>query len=50
MQELLRCELERIASRPSIDVWLQRVRKRKELEETRVEASEILRARGAERA
>ena len=49
MQEFLRCELERIASRPSIDVWLKRVRERKELEETRVEVSEILRARDADR-
>ncbi len=48
MQEFLRCELERIASRPSIGVWLQRVRDRKELEETRVEVSEILRARDAD--
>ncbi len=50
MQEYLRGELERIASRPSIGVWLQRVRDRKELEETRVEVSEILRARDADRA
>ena len=45
MQEFLRCELESIASRPSVGVWLQKVRDRKELEETRVEVSEILRAR-----
>ena len=50
MQEYLRGELERIASRPSIGVWLQRVRDRKDLEETRVEVSEILRARDADRA
>jgi plasmid stability protein len=29
MQEFLRAELERLAARPSIDAWLQRVRTRK---------------------
>jgi len=29
MQEFLRAELERLAARPSIDAWLQQVRKRK---------------------
>ena len=36
MQEFLRCELERIASRPSVGAWLQGVRNRKEAAETRV--------------
>ena len=49
MQEFLRCELERIASRPSIDVWLQEVRRRKEAAGTRVPPSTILRARDADR-
>jgi plasmid stability protein len=49
MQEFLRGELERIASRPSIGAWLQGVRARKSLEETRVEPSRILRARDADR-
>ena len=49
MQEFLRCELERIASRPSIGAWLQRVRDRKALEEMRVEPSRILRERDADR-
>ena len=49
MQEFLRCELERIASRPSVSAWLQRVRDRKELETTRIEPSQILRARDADR-
>ena len=49
MQEFLRCELERIASRPSIDTWLQEVRRRKEAAGTRVPPSTILRARDADR-
>ena len=49
MQEFLRQELERIASRPSLDTWLQRVRERKEAAGTRVRSSSILRARNADR-
>ena len=49
MQEFLRCELERIASRPSLDAWLQGVRDRKEAAGTRVRPSSILRARDADR-
>ena len=49
MQEFLRCELERIASRPSLDVWLQTVRERKDAAGTRVDAATILQARGADR-
>ena len=49
MQEFLRCELERIASRPSVGAWLQGVRNRKEAAETRVQPSNILRARDADR-
>ncbi|MEJ2131233.1 MAG: hypothetical protein P8Y95_06335 [Gammaproteobacteria bacterium] len=49
MQEFLRCELEKIASRPTLDAWLQGVRERKEAARTRVSASTILRARDAER-
>lgn len=49
MQEFLRQELERIASRPSLDNWLQRVRERKEAVGTRVRPSSILRARDADR-
>ena len=49
MQEFLRCELERIASRPSLDVWLQGVRERKVAADTRVRPSSILRARDADR-
>ena len=49
MQEFLRCELERIASRPSLDAWLQGVRDRKEAASTRVPPSIILGARDADR-
>ena len=49
MQEFLRGELERIASRPSIGTWLQGVRDRKAVAETRVQPSRILRARDADR-
>lgn len=49
MQEFLRQELERIASRPSLDNWLQRVRERKDAAGTRVRPSSILQARDADR-
>ena len=49
MQEFLRCELERIASLPSLDAWLQGVRERKDAAGTRVTPSSILRARDADR-
>ena len=49
MQKFLRAELERIASRPSLDAWLQGVRERKTVAETRVEADRILRARDVDR-
>ena len=49
MQEFLRCELERIASRPSLDVWLKTVRDRKDAAGTRLGAAAILRARDADR-
>ena len=49
MQEFLRGELERIASRPSIDVWLEEVRRRKAASGTRVSSASILRARDADR-
>ncbi len=43
MQEYLRGELERLASKPSIDRWLERVRERQNTTRTRLPASEILR-------
>ncbi len=49
MQEFLRGELERIASRPSMATWLQGVRDRKTVAETRVQPSRILHARDADR-
>ncbi len=49
MQEFLRTELERIASRPSLEGWLSAVRDRKQSAATRVPSSKILRARDADR-
>ena len=49
MQEFLRCELERIASRPNLTEWLQAVRERKTVAGTRVPPDHILRARDADR-
>lgn len=50
MQEFLRGELERIASRPSVSAWLSEVRSRKAVTGTRVTSSAILEARNADRA
>lgn len=49
MQEFLRCELERIAARPSLGTWLRGVRDRKAAAGTRVRPSRILSARDADR-
>ena len=49
MQEFLRCELERIAARPSLEAWLRGVRDRKVAAGTRVRPSRILSARDADR-
>jgi plasmid stability protein len=49
MQEFLRAELERLAARPSIDAWLQQVRKRKRAAKTRVSSRQILGHRDADR-
>lgn len=49
MQEFLRAELQRLAARPSVDVWLAQVRKRKRAAGTRVSARQILSQRGADR-
>ena len=49
MQEFLRCELERLASRPSIETWVAGTRDRKASTNTRVSSSKILRARNADR-
>ena len=49
MQEFLRGELERIASRPSVEMWLQAVRDRKAAADSRIPSSEILSARDHDR-
>ena len=49
MQEFLRAELERLAARPSVDAWLQQVRKRKRATQTRLSAEQILKNRDADR-
>jgi antitoxin FitA len=49
MQEYLRAELERLASRPSVEAWLEQVRKRKRASRTRISGTQILKARDAER-
>jgi len=49
MQEYLRAELERIAARPSLDEWLGRVRRRKDLAHRTVAADVILAHRDADR-
>ena len=49
MQEYLKGELERLASRPSLDAWLEKVRHRKRSTARRVPAREILRQRDADR-
>jgi hypothetical protein len=49
MQEFLRGELQRIASKPSIDTWLRDVRSRKVAAQTRVRPSSILDARDKDR-
>lgn len=49
MQEFLRAELERLAARPAIDVWLQQLRKRKRAAQSVVSSQQILRNRNADR-
>jgi antitoxin FitA len=49
MQEYLRAELERLAARPSVDVWLAQVRKRKRASHSRISAAQILKERDADR-
>ncbi len=49
MQEFLRGELQRIASRPSVEDWLRGVRRRKETAGARIPSSFILEARDADR-
>jgi hypothetical protein len=49
MQEFLRTELERLASRPSLKSWIEQVRNRKRTSQTRIPASQILKARDTDR-
>jgi antitoxin FitA len=49
MQEFLHAELRRIAARPSIDAWLQQVRRRKRLSQSQVSVEQILKDRDADR-
>jgi plasmid stability protein len=49
MQEFLRSELQRLASRPSVDAWLQQVRKRKRAAQTRISSEAILKNRDDDR-
>ena len=49
MQEFLRGELERIASKPSIENWLQVVRERKQASGTLMPVEKILAARDTDR-
>ncbi len=49
MQEYLRGELERIASRPTLEGWIKTVRERKSASGTELEVAEILGARDADR-
>jgi plasmid stability protein len=49
MQEYLRKELERLAARPSMHSWLERVRERKRSVASRVSAKQILKHRDADR-
>jgi len=49
MQEYLRAELERLAARPSVDAWLEQVRKRKRAGQIRISSRQILQSRDADR-
>lgn len=49
MQEYLRAELERLAARPSVESWVEQVRRRKRAANTQVSATEILRQRDTDR-
>lgn len=49
MQEYLRAELERLVARPSLDNWLQQVRKRKRATQNRISLQQILNSRNADR-
>lgn len=49
MQEYLRATLDRVASRPTAESWLQQVRGRKRATQTRIGSRQILKNRDADR-
>lgn len=49
MQEYLRGELEKLAARPTLDDWLERVRLRKDVARTQITSEEILQQRDHDR-
>jgi antitoxin FitA len=49
MEEYLRAELERLAARPSLETWLEQVRKRKRASQTHISSKQILQNRDADR-
>ena len=49
MQEFLRTELERLATRPSIDAWLEQVRRRKRAAQSRISCKQILDNKSSDR-
>ena len=49
MQEFLRAALERLASRPTVEVWLSQVRRRKRASQSRVGSEQLLKNRDADR-
>lgn len=49
LQEYLSRELRRLAERPDVDVWLERVRRRKSTQPSRLSAEEILAFRDTDR-
>ena len=49
MEEYLRAELERLAARPSLEAWLEQVRKRKRASQNRISSKQILQNRDADR-
>ena len=48
MQEFLRAELERLAARPSVEMWLEQARSRKQAVRTRISAAQLLKYRAAD--
>ena len=49
MQEFLRGELVRLASRPAVKAWVEQVRRRKRATLTRIDSEQILKSRDADR-